>query len=215
VDEFLFGGTAPTILLQRELVDAGTPHWWDYGVWLFYLSHFAVTPAVALWLYLRHRQWFSRYAALIVTLSLAGFVTYFVVPAIPPWMASRDGALAHTVRVVHSVWHDLGIGAAARVFEGDARLANPVAALPSLHAAWPFMTLLFLWNRVPRSRLLLVAYNAVMVTVLVYGAEHYVSDILLGWLYAAAIYTILSRILDRRAQPRRAARAAAASSTTS
>ncbi len=61
----------------------------------------------------------------------------------------------------------------------------------------------------------MVAYNALMVVVLVYGAEHYVSDILLGWVYAATIYVVLSRILDRRTQPRDAARVTAASSTTS
>jgi len=40
VDEFLFGGTTPTVWLQQRLVDRQTPHWWDYLVWLFYLSHF-------------------------------------------------------------------------------------------------------------------------------------------------------------------------------
>ena len=49
---------------------------------------------------------------------------------------------------MHDVWANLGFDDAAKVFAGDAKLANPVAALPSLHAAWPFMMLLFLWNRV-------------------------------------------------------------------
>ena len=91
------------------------------------------------------------------------------------------------------------------MFDGDARLANPVAALPSLHAAWPFMTLLFLWRRIGSWRWLLLAYNVIMVSVLVYGAEHYVSDILLGWLYATIVYVAVTRILDGR-ETRRTAR---------
>ena len=198
VDEALFGGTAPTVRLQDLLVDRGTPHWWDYPAWVMYLSHFVVTPAIAVWLYVRHRDWFHRYAILILTVSVCGFVTYFIVPAVPPWLASRSGALAPTTRVVQSVWASLGFERAAETFNGDARLANPVAALPSLHAAWPFITLLFLWRRIGRWRWLLLAYNAVMVLVLVYGAEHYLSDILLGWLYAIVVFVVVTRTLDWR-----------------
>jgi len=198
IDEALFGGTAPTVRLQDLLVDRGTPHWWDYPAWLMYLSHFVVTPAIAVWLYLRHRDWFHRYAILILTVSVCGFATYFIVPAVPPWLASRNGALAPTTRVVHSVWASLGFERAARVFNGSAKLANPVAALPSLHAAWPFITLLFLWRKIGRWHWLFLAYNAAMVVVLVYGAEHYVSDILLGWLYATVVFIVVTRVLDRR-----------------
>jgi PAP2 superfamily len=196
-DETLFGGTAPTVRLQEWLVDRGTPHWWDYPAWLMYLSHFVVTPAIAIWLYLRHRVWFHRYAILILAVSVCGFITYLIVPAVPPWLATRQGNLGPTIRVVHSVWESIGFERAAEVFNGDARLANPVAALPSLHAAWPFMTLLFLWRKIGPWRWLLLAYNAAMIVVLVYGAEHYVSDILLGWLYATVVFIVVNRILDR------------------
>ena len=87
---------------------------------------------------------------------------------------------------------------AAGKVSGDAKLANPVGALPSLHAAWPFMALLFFWNRSPRARLILLAYNAIMIVVLVYGAEHYVSDILLGWVYSTVVYIVVNRAFDRR-----------------
>jgi len=208
-DEIAFGGTAPTVVLQNALVDRSTPHWWDYPAWLMYLSHFVFTPAVALWLYLRHRDWFHRYAMLILTVSVCGFITYFIVPAVPPWLASRNGELEHTTRIVHAVWADLGITGAAKVFAGDAKVANPVAALPSLHAAWPFMTLLFLWSKVGRWRWGLATYNAAMALVLVYGAEHYVSDILVGWLYATLVYLVVTRVLDRRDSHRLATSAAA------
>jgi len=207
-DEIAFGGTAPTVRLQDALVDGGTPHWWDYPAWTVYLSHFVFAPSIALWLYLRHRAWFHRYAVLILTVSLCGFVTYFIVPAVPPWLASRNGDLEPTTRIVHDVWANLGFTGAAKVFAGDAKLANPVAALPSLHAAWPFMTLLFLWNKVGRWRWAIVAYNLLMILVLVYGAEHYVSDVLLGWLYATFVYVVVTWILDRRDARRAAPRVA-------
>jgi len=107
------------------------------------------------------------------------------------------------VRVVQVVWAKLGIGGAADAFAGrNTNVANPVAALPSLHAAWPFLLLLFTWRRAPRARWIVVAYNAVMVFVLVYGSEHYVSDILLGYLYAAIGFVVVNRFLDWRDQAR-------------
>ena len=45
-----------------------------------------------------------------------------------------------------------------------------------------------MWNRVNRGwRPLLVAYVLVMAFTLVYTAEHYVIDILLGWALAAGV----------------------------
>jgi membrane-associated phospholipid phosphatase len=195
-DEILFGGTAPTVRLQDALVDGGTPHWWDYLAFLVYLSHFVFTLTVAVVLYLRNRALFRRLAILICTVSVAGFVTYFLLPAVPPWLASRYGDLQHTTRIVHAVWSDLGLMGPAKAFHGDARYANPVAALPSLHAAWPFMVLLLLWRRVGRWRWAILAYNAVMILTLVYGSEHYVSDILVGWLYAGVTFVVVNRVLD-------------------
>jgi hypothetical protein len=198
-DEILFGGTAPTVQLQRLLdVQPGRVHWWDYLAWVAYLSHFVVTLALAAFLYVANRARFKRLATLILTVSVAGFITYFIIPAEPPWLASRQGALPHTTRVVHDIWSNLGLPSVAKVFNGDAKLANPVAALPSLHAAWPFMVLLFLWPVLRRGRWLLIGYNALMVTVLVYGAEHYVSDILLGWLYALVVFVAWSRYWARK-----------------
>lgn len=198
-DEVVFGGTAPTVRLQRWLdVRPDRVHWWDYLAWVAYLSHFVVTLAVAAFLYVMNRARFKRLAVLVLTVSVAGFITYFIVPAVPPWLASRQGALPHTTRVVHDIWSNLDLPTIARVFNGDSRVANPVAALPSLHAAWPFLLLLLLWPVLRRGRWVLVGYNAVMVFVLVYGAEHYVSDILLGWLYATVVFVAWSRYWARR-----------------
>ena len=46
-DEVLFGGEAPTVVLQEWLEPGAIPHWWDYLVFCFYLSHFVVTPVFA------------------------------------------------------------------------------------------------------------------------------------------------------------------------
>ena len=60
--------------------------------------------------------------------------------------------------------------------------------MPSLHAAYPATLLLFFWNDGKWWRIVLGAYTLAMGFILVYGGEHYLVDILVGWLYAAVAY---------------------------
>ena len=188
-DEVVFRGTVPTVSVQRAAWDPEDPKWWDYAAWVVYLSHFAVTPALAGALWRRDETAFRRFRALVVATTFAGFATYAAYPAVPPWLASIRGDIPPTDRVVHTMWEHLGTPRMAAIFGEDSALAFPVGALPSLHAAWPFLVMLFFWDRSPRSRPVLAAYNLAMAGTLVYSADHFVFDILLGWAYAGAIYS--------------------------
>ena len=115
------------------------------------------------------------------------------------------------MRVVQEVWANLGFSGPAKVFAGEGtNVANPVAALPSLHAAWPMVILLFVWKTAPRGRWLMVGYQLAMAFVLVYGGEHYVSDILLGYLYAVVAFVVVNRLVTRYDARRGASTATAA-----
>jgi hypothetical protein len=197
-DEFVFGGTAPTVRLQRELWDPGDPHWYDYLAWLVYLSHFVVTITVGIVLWFRAYPLFRRFRVLFLTVTFAGFVTYVVYPAIPPWLASRRGDMPHTVRIVRAMWLELGLSDVAAVFGEKSRYAFPVGALPSLHAAWPFLLLVFFWPIAGRWRALLVAYALAMAFTLVYTADHFVFDILLGWTYVIVVVLGVRYVSMRR-----------------
>src|SRR5436305_4376035 len=190
-DEGVFGGVAPSVRLQGTLWHQDDPHWYDYVTWLTYLSHFVVTLTIAIVLWLIDYPGFRRFRALIVTVTFAGFVTYVAYPAIPPWLASVRGDMPHTVRVVKEVWEHLGLSGVAAVFGERSHYAFPVGALPSLHAAWPFMVMLFFWSRAGHWRILLVAYTLAMAFTLVYTADHFVFDILVGWLYATVVFLIV------------------------
>jgi hypothetical protein len=89
------------------------------------------------------------------------------------------------------------------------KFANKVAAVPSLHAAFPMLMLLFFWSSGWGSRIFFGLYTLAMGTTLVYTAEHYVSDILLGWIYAAVVFFAVSWWWRRQARRRAAGGAAA------
>jgi hypothetical protein len=187
-DKWVFGGTVPTVRLQRALWHPGDPSWYDYAAWLVYLSHFIVTPTVAIVLWVKAYPRFRQFRVLFLTVTFAGFLTYVIYPAIPPWLASQRGDMPHTVRIVRAMWLELGLSDVAAVFGEKSRYAFPVGALPSLHAAWPFLLLVFLWPLVsPKWRAVLVAYALAMALTLVYSADHFVFDILLGWTYVIVV----------------------------
>ena len=79
-----------------------------------------------------------------------------------------------------------------------------MAAVPSLHAAYALLIALFLWPLARGAwRIPLAAYPVAMGFALVYTAEHYVVDVLLGWVYAAAA-TVAVMAVARRLALRRA-----------
>lgn len=213
VDEFLFG-TVPTVWLQEHLYTPGTLPWYGVIAWAVYMSHFFATPLLAGILWKLDRMRFRRYAACVLVLSLLGFATYALFPAAPPWMAGEAGLIPHTVRVIPEIWGQLGIPARFGAVGTGYQYANDVAAVPSLHAAfsllvtlelWPGSAAAAAWSPARRwgTRAALIAYPLTMAFALVYSGEHYVADILLGWLYAAVTVWGVRKAFARWAARRR------------
>jgi PAP2 superfamily len=112
---------------------------------------------------------------------------------------SQDGANQWIERIVGRGWGKLNLHSASALIDQGQASVNLVAAIPSLHAGLTAAVAAFLWNRVQRTwRPLLVAYPLVMAFTLVYTAEHYVVDLLLGWALAAAVIAVLNRHEGRR-----------------
>ena len=100
----------------------------------------------------------------------------------------QDGANGWIERIVTRGWGNLNLHTATALLDQGQASVNLVAAIPSLHAGMSAALAAFLWNRLNRRwRPVLVAYPLVMAFTLVYTAEHYVIDILLGWSLAAAV----------------------------
>ncbi len=122
-----------------------------------------------------------------------------------------DGGLLGSVTTAHAGANDFIERISTRGFamlhldvaralldEGQASV-NLVAAIPSLHAGLSAMIAAFLWGRVGRRwQPLLAGYVAIMAFTLVYSAEHYVIDLLLGWALAAVTALAIRRYERRR-----------------
>ena len=112
---------------------------------------------------------------------------------------SQDGANTWVERIVTRGWGNLNLQTASALVDQGQVSVNLVAAIPSLHAGLTAAVAAFLWTRVQRKwRPFLVAYVLIMAFTLVYTAEHYVIDILLGWALAVVVVTAINRYEARR-----------------
>ena len=123
---------------------------------------------------------------------------------------SQPGAHLFVERISTRGWGTLHLQSAGALLNSGQASVNLVAAIPSLHAAVTALISIFLWRRVkPIWRSLLVAYPLAMAFVLVYAAEHFVIDILLGWTLAAIVALSLG-LLESWWSRRRVAKSIAA-----
>ena len=104
---------------------------------------------------------------------------------------SQPGAHHFVERISSRGWGTLHLHAASMLIDWGQASVNEVAAIPSLHAGVAAMVAMFLWRRVHwRWRPLLAGYALIMAFGLVYSAEHYVIDILLGWALAVIVLVL-------------------------
>lgn len=190
VEQALFGGVVPTVWLQERLGPyVGPARWWEVPVALVYLSHFVVAFALLAVLWARDRGRFAAFRNRFLTLTAAGLATYVLLPATPPWMAAEADLIGPVRRVGLRGLEPLGIHTADALVRYGPRFGNAVAALPSLHAGWAALVALFVCSYVGRRWWpLLAAYPLWMGAALVMSGEHYVVDVLLGYLYAGAVF---------------------------
>jgi len=194
-ERFLFFGHLPTIWLQQHL-HHGTGPLEVFSI-LMYLSHFVVPGLLAslIWLYWPGRG-FGDLLFGILLVSLLGEITFFLAPTAPPWMAGDMGYIPHVDHVIRQGLYDLGLGSVADRKDA-AGSYNLVAAVPSLHAAWPVIGLLVIRKHgLPHWLFGAQALQALGVAfAVVYAGEHYAVDVMAGVLYALVAWWILGRLL--------------------
>ncbi len=193
MDKAIFG-FIPTVKLQSLLYNPLHLTWYDYIGVIVYISHF-VTPLIfGYYFWLKDRAFFKKFATGILVLAYAAFITYILFPAMPPWMASSFGYIpqVHEITGVvmsHFFATNINIPSIYSLFAG-----NPVAAMPSLHAALPLMTFYFLfkWNK--KLGLLFLPYVLAVWFAVIYLGEHYFIDVAMGALYSTVIFVCIEKV---------------------
>ena len=177
-------GAVPSVWLQQHLVD-GSTHWYDAVAALVYVTHFVSIPILTALVWFRMRDRFAAWLTAVVTFTVVGVAGYLAFPAAPPWLASEQGVIGPVDRISLFGWHYLELTPVAQVSALGQAGSNPVAAMPSLHAGAALLVAGFLWPVMGRWwRAVLATYALLMGLTLVYTGEHYVVDVVAGWLTA-------------------------------
>lgn len=204
LDRLLFLGTDPNVWIQDQFWRSRV-QWYDVLGSLVYFTHFIFPVALSVYFWLTQRSEWMRYIRRFATVLFAGVLTYVLLPTAPPWMAASPKfpyrILDPLERTTGRGWNWLGLDTVNSVILRGQQWANPTAAIPSLHAAFALFMVMFLWPRVRHRwvRIPLAVFPVAMGLTLVYFAEHYVIDVLIGWLYVVGAFWLWNRWERRRA----------------
>ena len=186
MEMFIFG-LIPTIYLQGQFLHLPNLSWYDYLTTIFYFLHFALPLGFGFLLWIDNKAYFKQFVVAISLLSYAAWATFVVFPASPPWLSSQKGYLPEVTKIL-----DYTLGAFPVNYELPTLYhrmnPNPVAAIPSLHGAYPFLVFLFCLYFFKWKGLLFLPYVLSMWVSMVYLGEHYVVDLLAGALYATTFF---------------------------
>lgn len=194
LERWAFDGIIPTVELQKHFFSLNHLSVLDYLATITYFLHFALALGFAFFLWLYRKSYFREFATAILLLSYAGWITYLIYPAAPPWLAQKEGYLVGVTKILNialiSFPERLNLPTIYTSFN-----PNEVAAMPSMHAAYPFLILLFLISYFRWRGLLFLPYVLLVWFSIVYLGEHYVIDIIGGVIYALTFFTLAKYVL--------------------
>lgn len=199
LDEVIGLGRVPSVRLQEWLYD-GTPRLLEDTLAKVHSWHVAALLGALFLLWLASHREFVRAAAAALGSAFAAAIGFVVFPAAPPWLAACNGLIGPLERIrEHGDQCPRALtdpSLVTRLFDD-----NPVAAIPSLHAAWSTLAALMIWRWRRRLWPLGVAYAFVQQFAVVYLGEHYVIDLIIGDALALGMWWLSGRLFP--VQPRR------------
>ena len=165
-------------------------HWLiDLANQVYLNSQFTVTFAFLIWLYLfRNESYYFVRNMFVVAMGLA-LIGYTLFPTAPPRMLPEHG-FVDTINDFSSVNHDSSL---AKIF------INPYAAIPSMHCAFALMigSTGAMVSRHRMAKACWVIWPLLVAWVVLITANHYWTDVVLGWTVAATSVLVASRLLAR------------------
>jgi membrane-associated phospholipid phosphatase len=184
----MFGGHLPTAVLQQTLDVGAIARPLEYAATVVYFGHFVFPFAVGMVLWLVDRVQFVRFTIALMGMALVAFVIFLVVPTAPPWYAAQQDVISGFHRIIGTT-----LPSAVSQYYNDLN-PNPVAAFPSLHAAFPFLGFLALLRLYPRGAWLAFAWCVLVWFSVVFLGEHYVVDVIGGVALAVVAWLVMMRV---------------------
>lgn len=189
-------GVIPTVFLQSKLYHPLDLAWYDYFATIIYFFHFILWIAFGFILWVYNRSHFREFVTGISILSYAAWVTYIIYPAAPPWLIAEWGYLQGVSKIMFSTLEAVTTSTSLPTIYHNIN-PNLIAAIPSMHAAYPFLILLFCLRFYKWKGLFFLPYVFSVWFSIIYLGEHFVVDLVLGAFYALLSYAVAVVVLHR------------------
>ncbi len=156
-----------------------------------------------LYLYITDKELFVKYSLAFLFVNIIGFIIYYIYPAAPPWYVQDygfnlhigiDGSRAGLERFDKLI----GLPVFKAIYNKN---ANVLAAMPSLHSAYPVIVLFYAFKKGVNliTKFLLVLFLLGIWFSAVYSSQHYIIDVIAGFLVAVfSIFIYEKLILNNR-----------------
>jgi len=181
-------------LFEPDLQGALIGHRWiiDAANFAYMNTHFIITTAFLVWLYLYRNQSFYFVRNMFMVAMALALVGYAFLPTAPPRLFPQQG-FVDTITALAQVNHD---SALVKIF------VNPYAAIPSMHIAFALMIGVSgaLISRHAVTRAFWCVYPLLVFFVVVVTANHFWLDAAAGAL-VAALAALTARQVLARARP--------------
>jgi PAP2 superfamily protein len=160
------------------------------GSYWYATLHYVVTGVCLLWLYRLGAERYLPARRALATATFLALVAYLFLPTAPPRFVQGY------VDVLSLHASDGWWSADASAPRGVGGLTNELAAFPSLHAGWALWVAISLRRHAPWPVLRLAgwAYAAATSVVIVGTGNHWVIDVLVGWLVVLIGFGLTDRI---------------------
>lgn len=155
----------------------------DFLSGLFYINWVPIPIAFAFYLYVKNKELFLKFSLVFLLVNIFGFIIYYIYPAAPPWYVDLYGFDLHIGVQGNSAGLErfdqlIGVPVFENIYNKN---ANVLAAIPSLHSAYPVIVLYFgLLVKMKKINWFFLLFMFGIWFSAVYSSHHYFVDVILG-----------------------------------
>ncbi len=187
-----------SILHFEKVVGLAPEHWLNKAFsahmalglpadYIYATLHYIVTPVVLVWMWRRHGSAYSQARSVLMVATILGLVGFSLLPVAPPRLL--PDFIDTMAKFSHYGWWS-NAASAPRGLGAD---TNQYAALPSLHVGWALWCgwQLVQYGRHRVTQVLGALYPIVLSVVVMATANHYLIDVLAGFVTVALAFGIV------------------------
>jgi hypothetical protein len=197
-EKFLFGISTPEgILTPNEWFKTRTTPLMDVLGGIFYGNWVNIPVLLGIYFFVKDRNLLLRFSYGFLFLNILAYTTWYLYSAAPPWYVELYGFVEN----FNIKGHAAGLAGFDNYFGGtyfqDLYGKNPkvFAAMPSLHAAFPPLCVLYGLKRLRIWVLLICVHMTGAWFFAVYLNHHYILDILVGAIYGIIAYFFIEYLI--------------------